>query len=342
MTQTRDELVQSLKFRKFPVLSDGHVSLVDVMGSEADICDAARISYGAGTKSVSEDTTLIRYLMRHHHGTPLEMAEIKLAVRLPILSVRQWHRHRTWGYNEYSGRYSEMIDSMEKTKPSEWRIQSTSNKQGSDGVVSQWPEGYESGVAFDSRYVNDPYGNTVYGDMCSSSDVAITPQEYLSVREAELQEQIRENYEERLKFGVAREQARKDMPVSNYTEMYAKTDLRNMLGFLALRCDSHAQYEIRVYADTIAKEIIQPLFPNVYEAFLDYMLESISLSRIDQAASRLITMYGRCGLDRQDAEDLFKQRAGKDGLPSYFGDKRCREREECLDKLIKIGVLSLV
>ena len=334
------ELVQSLKWKMFPVLTDGSVCLVDAMGNETDICDAARVSYGKGTRSVSDDTNLIRYLMRHRHGTPFEMAEIKIAVRAPLYVVRQWHRHRTWSYNEYSGRYSEMIDSMDTAGAGGWRIQSTTNKQGSEGAVSEWPEGYKPRYDHEQGlFILDcPDGSQWHRFAARLED--ITPQDYLSEIQDESQARVSDEYKERLLFGVAREQARMDLPVSNYTEMYAKTDLRNMLGFLALRMDPHAQIEIRQYANIIGEQIVKPLFPNVYQAFIDYMLESVSMSRIDQAVCVLMTRYGRCGSDRQFAEDVIVSHAGACGIPVEFKNKRSRERDECIDKLVLLGVVS--
>lgn len=315
---TRTELIESLRWKSFPVLSDGSVCLVDVMGDEQSVINAARVSYGEGTKRTSDDLTLTRYLMRHHHGTPFEMCEVVVRVRAPIFVIRQWHRHRTWSYNEYSGRYSEMIDSMDTTEPNRWRLQDTSNKQGSDGYLPAVGERYYDGTEWDTHNAG----------------------KYLTSTEKQLQETCRRVYEERLSMGVAREQARKDLPVSNYTEMYAKTDLRNMLGFLTLRMDSHAQEEIRAYATIIGEQIVKPLFPNVYEAFLDYMLHAVSLSRVDQACCRLLTQYGKCGVDRLYAEDLLRNKASLGFLPEFYAAKRCRERDETLDKLQLIGVVS--
>jgi len=225
------------------VLDAGHVRLVDVMGDDSAVVQAARVSYGKGTKSVREDRGLIRYLMRHQHTSPFEMAVIKLHVRVPMDTWRQWIRHRTASVNEYSTRYSEAIDSMATTDPDQWRLQSQRNKQGSAGVVEKWPEGYES------------------EDMI--------PGRYLTKREEELHLFTRLVYQERLNFGVAREVARKDLPLSNYTEAYWQINLHNLLHFLGLRMDSHAQWEIRQYANAIG-EIVAEWVPLVWEAFNDY------------------------------------------------------------------------
>jgi thymidylate synthase (FAD) len=219
------QLIKDLRWKKFPVLDDGFVCLVDVMGDDSSIVQAARVSYGDGTQRVSDDRTLIRYLLRHRHTTPFEMAEIKLLVRVPMDCWRQWIRHRTANVNEYSTRYSLAIDAAQTTAPAEWRTQAVSNRQGSGDAL---PEslGRE-----------------------------------LTQRETDLQQSIKQEYEQRIAAGVAREQARKDLPLSTYTEAYWKIDLHNLLHFLALRMDHHAQLEIRNYATTIGEQIVKPLFP---------------------------------------------------------------------------------
>lgn len=235
----------------FPVLDDGFCALKGFMGTDDEIEQAARVSYGKGTRKVSDTRNLLRYLLRHHHTTPFEMGELKFHIRAPIYVIRQWHRHRTWSYNEYSGRYSEMIDSMEKTDPARWRSQSKSNKQGSgDFLLSKDPSS-----AYDGQY--------------------------FSSAESSLHNEMTSIYQERLAQGVAKEQARKDLPVSNYTEMYAKVDLKNLFGFLRLRCDSHAQWEIRQYANIMAGAV-QELFPLSFEAWYDYHYTSSNLTRLDK------------------------------------------------------------
>ena len=231
--------------RKLPVLDDGFVRLVDCMGDDSSIVQAARVSYGKGTKRVSEDRVLIRYLMRHRHTTPFEMCEIKLHVRVPMDCWRQWIRHRTANVNEYSTRYSIAIDAAKRTKPDEWRLQGFINRQGSEGQLEA-AEG-----------------------------------ERLSRREAELHATTREVYQDRLDAGVAREQARKDLPLSTYTEAYWKIDLHNLLHFLSLRMEAHAQYEIREYANVIGHQIVAKWVPLAWEAFLDYRLNAMSLSQME-------------------------------------------------------------
>jgi thymidylate synthase (FAD) len=231
--------------KQFNVLDDGFVRVVDYMGSDESIVQAARVSYGKGTKKLSEDKSLIRYLLKHQHTTPFEMCEIKLHVRVPMDCWRQWIRHRTANVNEYSTRYSLAIDSAQKTKKTEWRKQSRSNKQGSDD------------------FLDENTGNL------------------LSEREHILHQTIRDIYDERIAMDVAREQARKDLLLSTYTEAYWKIDLHNLFHFLALRMDIHAQFEIRNYANIIGNEIVSQWCPLSWEAFKTYRLNSLNLSEIE-------------------------------------------------------------
>jgi thymidylate synthase (FAD) len=229
------------------VLDDGFVRVVDYMGDDAAVVQAARTSYGKGTKRRLEDRGLIRYLMRHAHTTPFEMCELKLHVRVPMDVWRQWIRHRTASVNEYSTRYSEAIDSAQKTAPDAWRLQSTANRQGSGGLLP-----LEQG-------------------------------RLLSEEEGRLHRSVREIYDARLAAGVAREQARKDLPLATYTEAYWKIDLQNLLHFLELRMDTHAQAEIRAYATVIGEQIVAHWVPLTWEAFLDYRRGGARLSRIESA-----------------------------------------------------------
>jgi thymidylate synthase (FAD) len=230
-----------------PVLDDGFIRVIDYMGSDASIVQAARVSYGIGTKKVSEDRGLIRYLMRHSHTTPFEMCEIKLHVRVPMDTWRQWIRHRMANVNEYSTRYSIAINAAQRTAPDQWRMQSAANRQGSAGAL-------------------DP-------------NISV----HLTNREAELQRLAREVYEERLATGVAREQARKDLPLSTYTEAYWKIDLHNLLHFLRLRMDAHAQWEIRQYADVIGRQVVARWCPVAWEAFEEYRISELHLSGAEAA-----------------------------------------------------------
>ena len=244
--------LEAILHRIFPVLDDGFIRVVDYMGGDESIVQAARVSYGIGTKKVSDDRGLIRYLMRHHHTTPFEMCEIKLHVRVPMDCWRQWIRHRTANVNEYSTRYSLAIDSAQETLPSEWRLQDINNRQGSGG------------------FLDEGQGKI------------------LSKEEEGLHEVLRRVYEERIERGVAREQARKDLPLSTYTEAYWKIDLHNLLHFLGLRADSHAQKEIHDYATVILEEVVKKWVPYVYEAFVDYRLEATSLSKNELVALKIL------------------------------------------------------
>lgn len=292
-------VVEALRWKKFPVLDDGFVALVDVMGDDGSVVQAARVSYGEGTRKVSDDRQLIRYLLRHAHTTPFEMAELKFVVRVPMDCWRQWIRHRTASINEYSTRYSLAIDSMQATAADEWRSQATTNRQGSSGSV-----------------------DTAAGGKLTHS-------------EHELQALSRRIYEERLEAGIAREQARKDLPLSTYTEAYWKIDLHNLFHFLALRMDAHAQLEIRRYAETIGRQIVAPLFPLAWEAFLDYRVEALRLTRLDQEViSRLVAQSGGHGFPASHEAFL----AAQD--PSWKNMARSRERDECLEKLVSLGLVA--
>jgi thymidylate synthase (FAD) len=279
----------------FAVLDDGFVRPVDYMGSDAAIVQAARVSYGEGTKRVSEDRTLIRYLLRHRHTTPFEMCELKLHVRVPMDTWRQWIRHRTANVNEYSTRYSVAIDAASHTDPEAWRLQDAGNRQGSAGTL------------------------------------AATEGAALSERERQFLADARTVYQQRLDAGVAREQARKDLPLSTYTEAYWKIDLHNLLHFLALRADDHAQAEIRTYADTIGNEIVSRWVPHTWEAFTDYRLGALVLTRLEaEVAARLAGGDPEAAL-AVAAEAGWLRQAAAGGLV------RNRERAEAEAKLLRLG-----
>ncbi|MCL5992210.1 MAG: FAD-dependent thymidylate synthase [Bacteroidetes bacterium] len=229
--------------KRIDCLDKGFVRLVDYMGTDDSIVQAARVSYGNGTKSVRADRELIRYLMRHRHTSPFEMVEFKFHVKLPIFVARQWIRHRTANVNEYSGRYSEMKDEFYIPDIDQIRTQNSVNRQGrSDSIL---PDNQ-------AQEINEMLSNT--------------------------QKQLFEEYKSMLDMDIARELARINLPLSTYTEWYWKIDLHNLLHFLKLRLDFHAQYEIRIYADKMA-ELIKPIVPMTYEAFEDYILESMTLSK---------------------------------------------------------------
>lgn len=293
------EQLAALRWKKFPVLNDGFVCLVDVMGDDSAVVQAARVSYGEGTRRVSDDRTLIRYLLRHRHTTPFEMVELKFLIRVPMDCWRQWIRHRTASVNEYSTRYSIAIDAMQQTLPGEWRIQDDKNRQGSSGWL---PE-----------------------------DLG----QKLTEEEHHFQLQARNLYQQRLEAGVAREQARKDLPLATYTEAYWKIDLHNLLHFLALRMDSHAQREIRLYSQTIGEQILQPLYPVVWEAFQDYRVQSLQLTRLEIEAVRNMTSQS-AGQSPPWSEEFFLQ-----CQPAAWKElTRSRERDECRDKLQQLGLLT--
>ncbi len=288
--RVRVEALDALLGVALPVLDDGFVRVVDYMGGDTSIVQAARVSYGAGTKRISEDRGLIRYLMRHHHTTPFEMCEIKLHVRVPMDCWRQWIRHRTASVNEYSTRYSLAIDAAQSTAEADWRRQAALNRQGSGEVL-------DIGT-----------GTT------------------LSERERQLQELARQIYEERIAAGVAREQARKDLPISTYTEAYWKINLHNLLHFLTLRMDAHAQEEIRSYAIVIGQKVAAVWCPFAWEAFVDYELESVQLSRLERKVIRLLSA-GEHAAAMAELEDAGLLTKAAEGLA------RNRERAELEEKL---------
>ncbi|MBM4178300.1 MAG: FAD-dependent thymidylate synthase [Ignavibacteria bacterium] len=236
------EEVAALIGKEFPCLDKGFVRLIDVMGDDNAIVQAARVSYGSGTKKVHEDRGLIRYLMRHLHTTPFEMVEFKFHVKLPIFVARQWIRHRTANVNEYSGRYSEMKDEFYVPDPEQIRAQSATNKQG---------RADESFAAEESGRIRTTMRTT--------------------------QENLYGEYQDLLETNLAREIARINLPVSNYTEWYWKIDLHNLFHFLRLRIDAHAQYEIRVYGQAMAS-IVKAAVPLAYEAFEDYIVNAQKFS----------------------------------------------------------------
>ena len=232
-------------YKAHEVLDHGFIRVIDYMGDDAAICQAARVSYGKGTKSVQNDEGLIRYLMRHWHSTPFEMCEIKLHVKLPVFVARQWIRHRTANVNEYSARYSILDREFYIPAPDQLAAQSVVNNQGR-GVAL---EGEEAARVLEilKSDSNRAYDN--YEAMISDEGQA----------------------------GLARELARMNLPMNIYTQWYWKVDLHNLFHFLRLRADSHAQYEIRVYADAICK-VVADWVPAAYAAFEDYRMGGANLS----------------------------------------------------------------
>lgn len=238
-----NEALEEIIGKEIKCLDKGFIRLIDVMGDDSSIVQAARVSYGKGTKTPSADRELIRYLMRHRHTSPFEMVEFKFHIKLPIFVARQWIRHRTANVNEYSGRYSEMKDEFYIPEIEQIRTQSAINKQGRD--EEKLPEE--------------------------------TAKEILQMLQ-ESQSLLYQQYQNMLESKLARELARINLPLSTYTEWYWKIDLHNLLHFLKLRLDWHAQYEIRVYAEKIA-EILKIAVPMTWEAFEDYILDGINFSK---------------------------------------------------------------
>jgi len=243
----------------------GFVGLIDTMGDDAAIAQAARVSYGAGTKSVSDNRNLLRYLVRHKHTSPLEMAEVKFIIKCPIFVMRQLVRHRTANLNEYSGRYSEMSDEFYTPTEDYMAPQSLTNKQGRAGELNP------ADKKFITRIFRDVYDYTygVYKRFLGQDKDFIAGVPHFS-----------DEFE-----GMSRELARTILPVSNYTECYWKCDLHNFFHFCRLRMDSHAQREIRDFA-TAMYNLAKPYFPLAAEAFEDYIFHSKTLSRMDILALR--------------------------------------------------------
>ncbi|WP_084862805.1 FAD-dependent thymidylate synthase [Salibaculum halophilum] len=243
--RTVSEGMEAHLYTPAPVLDHGFVRVVDYMGDDAAICQAARVSYGRGTKSVSNDTGLIRYLMRHWHSTPFEMCEVKFHVKLPVFVARQWIRHRTANVNEYSARYSILDREFYIPRAQDLAAQSTTNNQGRGDVLT----GDEAERVL--RILKDDAGRAY------------------------------DHYEQMIgqegQQGLARELARMNLPANIYTQWYWKVDLHNLFHFLRLRADAHAQYEIRVYAEAICA-MVRDWVPAAYAAFEDYRLGGATLS----------------------------------------------------------------
>ncbi|EAQ05958.1 FAD-dependent thymidylate synthase [Yoonia vestfoldensis] len=232
-------------YNAYDVLDHGFIRVIDYMGDDAAICQAARVSYGRGTKSVQNDEGLIRYLMRHWHSTPFEMCEIKLHVKLPVFVARQWIRHRTANVNEYSARYSILDREFYIPAPEHLAAQSVINNQGRGEALS--------------------------------GDEAARVLAYLKDDAARCYDHYAEMISDEGQQGLARELARMNLPANIYTQWYWKVDLHNLFHFLRLRADSHAQYEIRVYAEEICK-VVADWVPAAYGAFEDYRMGGATLS----------------------------------------------------------------
>lgn len=266
--------------KTIPCLDHGFVRLVDYMGGDASIVQAARVSYGKGTKTTNEDRGLIRYLIRNHHTTPLEMVEMKWHCKMPIFIARQWVRHRTASINEYSLRYSEPKDEFYIPKADEIRFQSVTNRQGSS-----------------EEKVSDEVASKVIDFITQTSTSSMRA------------------YEDMSKDGIAKELARMGLPINLYTEWYWKNDLHNTLHFLKLRLDHHAQKEIRTYAEAMAS-VVKKVTPLAYEAFEDYVLNSVSFSALELKAIRT----WMTGIPSEEAASIIENK---------------RERAEFIDKIEK-------
>ena len=245
--------LEKILYEAIPVLDHGFVRVVDYMGDDSSIVQSARVSYGKGTKQVSTDSGLIKYLMRHRHSTPFEMCEIKYHVKLPIFIARQWIRHRTANVNEYSARYSILDKEFYIPSKEHLAAQSTSNRQGRGDLI------------------NGKQADTIL-DMLKK-DAEQTYDNY----ELMLNERFDGSTIDENNKGLARELARMNLTLNTYTQWYWKTDLLNLLNFLSLRADSHAQYEIRAYADVMI-DSLKKWVPITFDAFMDYRVGGMELS----------------------------------------------------------------
>lgn len=261
-----------------PVLDHGFVRLVDVMGDDYAITDSARTSYGSGTRHVSSERNLIRHLMRNKHTSPIEMVELKFHLKMPIFVMRQHVRHRTASLNEYSGRYSVMSNEFYIPEAHRFNLQSITNKQGSSN-------------------------SSLSEDIVSSLQEQISKDNDYSY----------EYYEYLLSTGLTRELARIQLPVSNYTELYWKIDLKNFFHYVSLRDDKHAQYEIKVFAKAMF-DLIQPLFPFACEAYNDYWnpsnthtlsrMESELLRKVIKVESISDLLFEQSGMSKREIEEF--------------------------------------
>lgn len=333
--------MNDLRWKKYPVLNDGFICLVDYMGDDSRIVQAARVSYGMDERGNTgsepctlccglgqdpenyqtckecdgsgygfvqdkkKDRGLIRRLMNDGHTSPFEKVKFEFLVRVPMDCWRQWIRHRTADVNEYSTRYKEAIDSQQTTLPGEWRLQSQNNKQGSSGFLEEWPESFQPNTFFKPEAIDK------------------LPGEYLSEKEHQFHQAAIDLYQERLELGIAREQARKDLPLSNYTESYWGCNLHNIFNFLRLRMDSDAQLEIRSYANAMY-EIIKQVCPIACEAFEDYVLHAKKFSRMEMEIIRELLTTLKDGLVTNRDYD------SKIGKPSDMTDN---EWKSFLEKL---------
>ena len=251
--------LENILCQALPVLDQGFVRVIDYMGDDAAIVQAARVSYGRGTRKVSDDRGLINYLMRHRHTSPFEMCEIKLHVKLPIFVARQWIRHRTASVNEYSARYSILDDGSYMPEPHELAVQAKTNRQGRGETVDE----AHAGEILDRLAGNAARNAEDYRWLLNAGEDAENGNAGEDAENG--------------RPGLSRELARMVLPLSSYTQWYWKTDLHNLLHFLGLRADPHAQYEIRVYAERLM-EVVRKWVPLTAAAFEDYRLNAATLS----------------------------------------------------------------
>ena len=247
------EELENILYEAIPILDHGFIRVIDYMGDDTSIVQAARVSYGKGTKKVSTDSGLIKYLMRHWHSTPFEMCEIKYHVKLPIFIARQWIRHRTANVNEYSARYSILDKEFYLPSVENLAAQSQSNRQGRGDVLT----GDQAKKVLDLL----------------KKDAEQTYDNY----ETMLNERYDGSVIDEKQVGLARELARMNLTLNTYTQWYWKTDLLNLMNFLRLRADHHAQYEIRAYADVML-DTLKRWVPTTYEAFMDYRVGGTEVS----------------------------------------------------------------
>ena len=264
--------LEKMLYEAIPVLDHGFIRVVDYMGNDTSIVQAARVSYGKGTKKVNTDVGLIKYLMRHWHSTPFEMCEIKYHVKLPIFIARQWIRHRTANVNEYSARYSILDKEFYLPSAENLAAQSKSNRQGRGDIL----EGKQAEEVLELL----------------KSDAERTYDNY----ETMLNERFDGSTIDENKKGLARELARMNLTLNTYTQWYWKTDLLNLLNFLSLRADSHAQYEIRAYADVMINTL-KKWVPITFDSFMDYRVGGMELSAKGKSVIKKMIKGEKCDFE---------------------------------------------
>ena len=278
--------LETILYEAIPVLDHGFIRVVDYMGDDSSVVQAARVSYGKGTKKVSTDAGLIKYLMRHWHSTPFEMCEIKYHVKLPIFIARQWIRHRTANVNEYSARYSILDKEFYLPEPEHLAAQSQNNRQGRGDVL----KGEQA-----KKVLN-----------LLKNDAEQTYNNY----EMMLNERYDGSVIDEKEVGLARELARMNLTLNTYTQWYWKTDLLNLMNFLRLRADHHAQYEIRTYADTML-DTLKKWVPITYEAFMDYRVGGTEVSAKGKAVLQKLIQreevnIEKSGLSKREWNELME------------------------------------